>query len=223
MTDILIVEDNVELAGLLKDFLTMDGYMTDVCNNGEDAVDYVKANGAKLVILDIMLPGMDGFSVCREIRENLNIPIIIVSAKSEKEDKLTGLKLGADDYIEKPYDIDILRAKIKAIYSRNCIDDNVNLVVGNVTINPLKHEVMLDDKVVPMNVKEYDLLYFLMTNRGKVLNKNLIFDTVWGADSYSEPSTLTVHIKWLREKLEKDAKNPEKIITVWGIGYKYEG
>ena len=197
MADIIIVEDNEEIGGLLADFLEAEGYDTYLALSGEEALEVYAEEAAKLIILDIMLPGMDGFAVCSKIREHANIPIIIVSAKEGKEDKLNGLFLGADDYIEKPYDIDILLAKVG-------------------------RHLYLEEKEVPVTTKELDLMIYLMENKGKVLSKEELFHKIWGFDSDSEPQTLTVHIKWLREKLEKDPKRPRHIQTVWGVGYRFD-
>lgn len=220
MTDILIVEDNIELSGLLRDFLRAENYTVTCAENGEKALTLFEKYGAKLVILDIMLPGMDGFAVCRKIREESDTPILIVSAKTDKEDKLNGLCLGADDYIEKPYDIDIMLAKIGGIFKRRYSYDEI--VDGNVKLNKVNRTVHKNDMPVEMTSKEFDLLELLMENKGKTLSKDYIFNRIWGCDSYSEQQTLTVHIKWLRQKIEDDAKKPKRIVTVWGTGYKYE-
>lgn len=219
MTDILIVEDNKELATLLRDFLEAEGYAVSVADSGEKAMHLYDKYGAKLVVLDIMLPGMDGFAVCSKIRENSDTPIMIVSAKVQKDDKLNGLVLGADDYIEKPYDIDILMAKIKGIFKRRLAQDE--LVCGDLLLNRVDRTVKKNGELLDMTAKEYDLLELLVENKGKVLNKDYIFNTIWGSDSFSEQQTLTVHIKWLRSKIEEDSKNPTYIQTVWGVGYKF--
>lgn len=220
MTDILIVEDNKELGGLLCDFLRAENYTVSVAESGEKALSLYEKYGAKLVVLDIMLPGMDGFAVCRKIREESNTPILIVSAKTEKEDKLNGLVLGADDYIEKPYDIDIMLAKISGIFKRRYAVEH--LTDGNLRINKVSRTVYKNDMLLDMTSKEFDLLVLLMENKGKTLSKEYIFNQIWGSDSFSEQQTLTVHIKWLRKKIEDDPKKPRKILTVWGVGYKYE-
>ena len=220
MTDILIVEDNEELSSLLCDFLRAEGYTVSVADTGEKALMLYEKYGAKLVILDILLPGIDGFAVCSKIRENSNTPILIVSARTEKEDKLNGLILGADDYIEKPYDIDILLAKIDGIFKRRYAVDEIT--DNNITINRASRTVVKDGNRVEMTSKEFELLLMFLENKGKALTKEYIFDTIWGSESFSEQQTLTVHIKWLRQKIEEDPKNPQKIKTVWGVGYKYE-
>lgn len=220
MTDVLIVEDNEELAVLLRDFLQSEGYRTVFCQTGEEALEIYERQGIRLLVLDIMLPGVDGFSVCRKIRETSNIPILIVSARTEKEDQLNGLVLGADDYIEKPYDIDILLAKIDGIFKRRYAQDVME--AGDLILDKANRTVSRVGERLELRAKEFDLLLLLMENRGKVLNKEFIFNRVWGFDSFSEPQTLTVHIQWLRQKIEKDPKKPEHLLTVWGVGYKFE-
>lgn len=220
MTDIIIVEDNKEMAALLCDFINAEGYSTAHFTKGEDALSFFDKEGARLVILDVMLPGMDGFCVCRKVRESANTPIIIVSAKTEKDDKLNGLILGADDYIEKPYDIDILLAKIKGIFARRYNSEIIS--DGFLKLDKSKRTAYKGEKLIELNQKEFDLLCLLMENSGKTLNKEMIFNKIWGFDSFSEPQTLTVHIKWLRQKIEDDPKNPVHILTVWGVGYRYE-
>ena len=220
MTDILIVEDNKELADLLCDFLRAENYTVSIADTGEKALSLYEKYGARLIVLDIMLPGIDGFAVCRKIREESNTPILIVSAKTEKEDKLNGLMLGADDYIEKPYDIDIMIAKIGGIFKRRYALDEI--VDGDIRINKVSRTVYKNDVQLEMTAKEFDLLVLLIENKGKALTKEYLFNQIWGSDSFSEQQTLTVHIKWLRQKIEDDAKNPKHILTVWGVGYKYE-
>lgn len=219
MTDILIVEDNKELAGVLRDFLRAENYTVSVAENGEKALSLYAKYGARLVLLDIMLPDGDGFAICRKIREECDTPILIVSAKTGKEDQLTGLNLGADDYIEKPYDIDIMIAKIAGIFRRRYAIDE--LTDGGIRIDKVNRTVYRDNVLVEMTSKEFDLLLLLMENKGRTLSKEYIFNRVWGSDSFSEPQTLTVHIKWLRQKIGESPGNPQKILTVWGVGYKY--
>ena len=220
MLDILIVEDNKEIGQLLQNFLRKENYVVSVAESGEKALEIFDRYGAKLVILDLMLPGMDGFSVCSKIREDSNAHILIASAKTEKDDKLKGLNLGADDYIEKPYDIDILIAKINGIFKRKYAREEI--VEGNLKLNTVTQSLTVDGKNVEVTVKEFELLKLLIENKNVTLKKDYIFNTIWGSDSESELQTLTVHIKWLREKIEEDPKKPEHIITVWGVGYRFE-
>ncbi len=219
MIDILIVEDNKELADLLCDFLRAENYTVSVAESGEKALQLYERYGARLLVLDVMLPGMDGFAVCSKIREESNTPILIVSAKTAKDDKLTGLLAGADDYIEKPYDIDIMLAKIAGIFKRRYAQDEV--VSGDLRLNKESRTVYKGDKEISMTAKEFELLSCLVENPGKVLNKDYLFREIWGSDSFPEQQTLTVHMKWLREKIEDDPKHPVRIQTVWGVGYKF--
>ena len=220
MVDILIVEDNKEISELLADFLKKEGFTVSVASTGEEALTKFGKYGAKIVLLDIMLPGMDGYAVCSEIRTNSNVPIFILSAKTDKNDKLNGIILGADDYIEKPYDIDLLIAKIKGLFARRYSSDELTL--GNITINKVDYKVYKDGKEVEMTIKEYELMLLLAENAGKVLTKEFLFNRIWGFDSDSEQQTLTVHITRLRQKIEEDPKDPKRILTVWGKGYKFE-
>ena len=218
--DILIVEDNKELLTLLTDFLRAEGYTVSTAENGEKALSLYEKYGARLVLLDINLPDIDGFAVCEKIRANGNTPIIMLTARVSKEDKLNGLILGADDYIEKPYDIDILLAKIKGIFKRRFAEDKIT--EGDLTLNLVTQSVTKNGKTVDMTAKEFELLKMLIENKGQTLTKDRLFNSVWGIDSESETQTLTVHIKWLREKIEVDTKNPAHIMTVWGKGYRWE-
>ena len=219
MTDILIVEDDKELSSLLTDFLRAEGYTVSAVENGERAVQLFERYGARLVVLDINLPDMNGFAVCSKLRENADTPILIVSARTDKEDKLNGLDLGADDYIEKPYDIDILLAKIKGIFKRRY--QRSMLSASGVTLNLANKTAEIDDKPVQLSAKEFDLLALLIENQGKALKKEYLFSTVWGSDSDSELQTLNVHINRLRQKLGDNPKNAKRLLTVWGVGYKF--
>ncbi len=220
MLDILIVEDNKEISAFLCDFLRRENYTVGAAQTGEKALELYGAYGAKLIILDIMLPGMDGFAVCSKIRENSNTHILIASAKGDKEDKLKGFHLGADDYIEKPYDIDILLAKIRGIFKRKYAVEEI--VEGDLTLNTIRRTLFVSGNFVGVTEKEFELLRLLIENKNVTLKKEYLFNAVWGSDSDSELQTVTVHIKWLREKIEKDVKNPKHIITEWGVGYRFE-
>lgn len=219
MTDILIVEDDKELAGLMTDFLRTEGYIVSAVESGERAVELFDRYGARLVVLDINLPDVNGFAVCSKLRENTDTPILIVSARTDKEDKLNGLDLGADDYIEKPYDIDILLAKIKGIFKRRY--QRQILSASGVTLNLAGKSAEIDGKPVELTAKEFDLLTLLIENQGKALKKEYLFSTVWGSDSDSKLQTLHVHINRLRQKLGEDPKNAKRLLTVWGVGYKF--
>ena len=204
---------------MLCDFLRAENYTVSTAENAEKALLLYQKYGARLVVLDIMLPDKDGFFILEKIRAESNTPILIVSAKTAKDDKLLGLNLGADDYIEKPYDIDIMLAKIGGIFKRRYAADE--FIDGEIRINKLSKTVYKNDVSIEMTAKEFELLLLLIENKGRVLSKEYLFNTVWGSDSDSEQQTLTVHIKWLRQKIEEDPKKPQKILTVWGVGYKY--
>ncbi|MCL1791380.1 MAG: response regulator transcription factor [Peptococcaceae bacterium] len=224
MTDILIIEDDRETAELICGFLHKDGYSCEIRSSGESGLEFLQEHPTRLVLLDIMLPGLDGFSVCNEIHQKFNTPLIIVSACDGKDNKLAGLRLGADDYIEKPFDMDILRAKIGALYRRHHSDTPIGnrLIVGELELDIDSRSASFAGNPLILCNMEFDLLNYLVEHRGKALRKETLLTAVWGSACYSESSTLTVHIKRLRDKIERDSANPSHIITVWGIGYKYE-
>ena len=220
MPDIIIVEDNKEIGTLLCDFLRRENYTVSLADTGEKALSIFEQYGAKLLVLDIGLPRLDGFSVCSRIRETSNTHILIASAKTDKESTLKGLQIGADDYISKPFDVDILIAKINGIFKRKYAREEI--ICNNLKLNTVMQTLTVEGKAVSVTEKEFQLLRLLVENKGITLKKDYLFSSVWGSDSESELQTLTVHIKWLREKTEKDPKKPEHIITVWGTGYRYE-
>ena len=220
MPDIIIVEDKKEIGTLLCDFLRRENYTVSLADTGEKALSIFEQYGAKLLVLDIGLPGLDGFSVCSRIRETSNTHILIASAKTDKESTLKGLQIGADDYISKPFDVDILIAKINGIFKRKYAREEI--ICNNLKLNTVTHTLTVEGKALSVTEKEFQLMRLLVENKGITLKKDYLFNSVWGSDSESEPQTLTVHIKWLREKTEKDPKKPEHIITVWGTGYRYE-
>lgn len=219
MVDILIAEDNKEICGLLADFLRAENYTVSAAETGEKALSLYEKYGARLILLDINLPDIDGFSVCEKLRRNDNVPIIIITARAERDDKLSGILLGADDYIEKPFDIEILIAKIRGIFKRRLARDMIS--DGDIILNISDGTVTKGGVKLDLSAKEFELLKMLMQNKGRTLTKEFLFGRIWGSDSESELQTLTVHIKYLREKIEDDPKNPQKIITVWGKGYRW--
>ena len=224
MTDILLVEDHEELNELMRVFLEREGFLVQGVFSGEEALSYLEANRVKLVILDVSLPGMDGFAVCAAIRKQCNTPVLFLSARVDKEDQINGFWQGADDYVEKPVDMDILCARIRALLRRNYELKKENAVIysGALSIDKESKRVFMDRRELSLTVKEYELLELFAENPGKTLRKEYLFDRIWGTDSFSENQTLTVHVKTLRDKIEKDPKKPERIVTVWGIGYRYE-
>lgn len=224
MKDILLVEDQEELAELIQIFLEKEGFTVLLAGTGEQAVEYLKEQQVKLLLLDIMLPEMDGFAVCRAVREKGNMPVLIMSARAGRDDKLTGYELGADDYMEKPVDPEILTAKVRALMQRayGTFAESDILSSGAITIDTVSRKGYLNGKELDLNGKEYELLLLFLKNPGKTLLKDYIFAQIWGMDSLSENQTLTVHIKMLRKKIEENPREPKRIVTVWGVGYRYE-
>lgn len=224
MYDILMVEDEEELAGILRIYMERAGYAVEWVASGEEALAWLQREKVKLLLLDITLPGTDGFAVCREVRRVNSTPILIISARVGKEDQLNGFRLGADDYIEKPVDPDLLVAKISSLFARayGAASEKEILYSGRLMIDKSARRVYKDKMPIELNAKEYELLLLMAENPGKTLDKDFLFNRIWGADSFSENQTLTVHIKMLRNKIEENPKKPERIKTVWGVGYCYE-
>jgi len=225
MTDILIVEDNEELGALIRDFLVRDGFTVTWKTTGEDGLSALKEDKYRLMLLDVMLPGFDGYETLRILRKDLGLPVIMMSAKNDDQSKILGLDVGADDYIEKPFSFPVLSSKIKAILRRNndASEERKELSYKDIKVVLDDMTVRKGDKVIPVNGKELDILIYFLKNPEKVIHKEVLFNAVWGTDCISEMSTLTVYIRWLREKLEDDPKNPEYIHTVWRVGYKFGG
>ena len=220
MTDILIIEDDDELREVLKDFMEAEGFTVKGVPTAEAGIEYLETQLVRIILLDIMLPGIDGFAACTAIRENKNIPIIMMSARSDDENKLMGYKLGADDYVEKPISAKILIAKINVLLHRSeavSIEKAV-LKYKNLSVDLNKRTVYRDDNECEIRGKMYDLLVFMMKNRGRLLYKDDLINEVWG-DAFVEQSTLNVHVRWLREKIEEEPENPKLIKTVWRKGY----
>lgn len=224
MKDILLVEDHAELNHLMQMFLEKDGFTVKSVFSGEEALAYLETEKVKMIILDVVLPGMDGFAVCADVRARSNIPVLFLSARGDKEDKMNGFLQGADDYIEKPIDMDILSARVRALMRRSYDLKRQNMVIrsGDISIDKEAKQVFLAGKELALTGKEYELLVLLTENPGRVLKKEYLFSKIWGMDSFSENQTLTVHIKMLRDKIEEDSRKPRRIVTVWGTGYKYE-
>lgn len=225
MTDILIVEDNEELGALIRDFLVRDGFTVTWKTTGEDGLSALKEDKYRLMLLDVMLPGFDGYETLRILRKDLGLPVIMMSAKNDDQSKILGLDVGADDYIEKPFSFPVLSSKIKATLRRNydVSEERKELSYKDIKVDLDDMTVRKGDKVIPVNGKELDILIYFIKNPEKVIHKEVLFNAVWGTDCISEMSTLTVYIRWLREKLEDDPKNPEYIHTVWRVGYKFGG
>jgi len=227
MTKILIVEDEKSFSEPLSFLLGKEGYQVEVAADGNEALIKFEKGGADLVLLDLMLPGMPGTEVCRQIRTTSNVPIIMLTAKDDEVDKVVGLELGADDYVTKPYSSRELLARIKAVMRRRndfVLDEGetATVQVGEIKLDADRHIVTFKGENIALPLKEFELLEFLMRNAGRVLTRIQIIDRIWGNDYVGDTKTLDVHIKRLRSKLEKDPANPELIQTVRGLGYKME-
>ena len=225
MKDILVIEDNEELGKLISDFLKREGFTVDWKMSAEDGLDSLKNAAYKLLLLDVMLPGMDGYAALQDVRRTQKLPVLMMSARTDDQSKILGLQIGADDYIEKPFSIQVLGLKIKALLRRayDLAEDRQLLTHGNVTMDVTTRTVYKDGKKIDVTGKEFDLLEYMMRNPEQILRKERLFNEVWGADCFSEVGSLNVHVRWLREKLEDDPKNPKLIQTVWGVGYKFGG
>lgn len=225
MTRILIVEDENTIAELERDYLEIEGFDVTIANTGLEGLEMVQRSEFNLIILDLMLPGMNGFDLCKKIRENHNIPLLMVSSKKEDIDKIRGLGLGADDYITKPFSPSELVARVKAhlaIYNRLVGQPKEKeLIIRNLKIIPKSRRVYFNDKEISLTTTEYDLLFFLATNPDQVFTKEQLLDRIWGLDYFGDGATVTVHIGKLREKIDKNASRPF-IETVWGVGYRFQ-
>ena len=227
MTKILIVEDESSFSEALAFLLGKEGFETVVAEDGRQALEIYRRESADLILLDLMIPEVSGVEVCRTIRTNSQVPIIMLTAKDAEIDKVVGLELGADDYVTKPYSSRELIARIKAVLRRGASEDGSVqeqdlMEVGPVRLNIGKHQVSVNGVPVSLPLKEFELLEFLMRNSGRVLTRSQLIDRVWGGDYYGDTKTLDVHIKRLRAKIEKDPANPVLIQTIRGLGYKLE-
>ena len=224
MLKILLVDDDPNIRQLVNLYLQKEGFEVTMADRGDEALKMFKASPPNLILLDIMLPGMDGWQVCREVRKISNIPIIMLTAKDETFDKVLGLELGADDYIAKPFDMKELVARIKAVSRRFQAADapEKELVFPGLTININQYTVMYMGKELEMPPKELELLYFLASHPGMVFTREQLLEQVWGYDYFGDSRTVDVHVKRLREKLTEGEKLGWQIKTVWGVGYNFE-
>ncbi len=228
MTHVLIVEDEESLADPLAFLLRKEGFETTVVTDGAEALRHFDSAGADIVLLDLMLPGMSGTDVCKQLRARSSVPVIMVTARDSEIDKVVGLELGADDYVTKPYSARELIARIRAVLRRGAdtaaadgLDDGV-LEGGPVRMDVERHVVTVAGEPVTLPLKEFDLLEYLLRNSGRVLTRGQLIDRVWGADYVGDTKTLDVHVKRLRSKIEADPANPKHLVTVRGLGYKLE-
>ena len=226
MTRILIVEDETALAEPLSYLLELEGYETAHAVDGNEGVRMYEDEGADLILLDLMLPGRSGTEVCRHIRQSSQVPIIMVTAKDSEVDTIVGLELGADDYVTKPYSTRELVARIRAVLRRRATeddgDDDAVVEIGRVRLDADSHTVTVAGRETAMPLREFELLEYLMRNAGRVLTRGQLIDRVWGSDYFGDTKTLDVHIKRLRAKIEEDPSNPTRVVTLRGLGYRFE-
>ena len=228
MTSVLIVEDEESLADPLAFLLRKEGFEATVVGDGPSALAEFERAGADIVLLDLMLPGMSGTDVCKQLRSRSSVPVIMVTARDSEIDKVVGLELGADDYVTKPYSARELIARIRAVLRRGADNEDVGIGDGVLEAGPVRmdverHVVSVNGESVTLPLKEFDLLEYLMRNSGRVLTRGQLIDRVWGADYVGDTKTLDVHVKRLRSKIEADPASPVHLVTVRGLGYKLEG
>jgi len=228
MSKVLIIEDEEAIADLEKDYLELSDFQVNIENTGDKGLAEALANDYDLIILDLMLPGMDGFEVCKKIREQKNIPILMVSAKKDDIDKIRGLGLGADDYMTKPFSPSELVARVKAHMARydrlvgSATKTNDIVEIRGIKIDKTARRVWIDGEEKAFTTKEFDLLTFLAENPNHVFTKEELFREIWEMDSIGDIATVTVHIKKIREKIEFDTSKPQYIETIWGVGYRFK-
>jgi len=228
MKKILIIEDDISIAELERDYLEINGFEVIIEHSGDKGLQNARQNQYDLIILDLMLPKIDGFEICRQIRSEKNTPILMVSAKKEDIDKIRGLGLGADDFMTKPFSPSELVARVKAHISRferltqGNQSKNDKIEIRGLSIDKSSRRVFINEREVVLTTKEFDLLVYLAANPNKVFTKEELFERIWGLDSQGDIPTVTVHIRKIREKIEIDPSNPQYIETIWGVGYRFE-
>lgn len=230
---ILIIEDDVDIAAIERDYLAVNSYDVQIASDGESGLALGLSGDFNLILLDVMLPGIDGFEVCRSLREKIDTPVLMVTARREDIDKIRGLGLGADDYIEKPFSPSVLVARVKAHLARyerltggRTADSEkkpADIQTGGIRMNTETHRVYVNDSEVELKNKEYELLLFFMQNVDIVFSREELYERIWGMDAMGDNATVAVHINRLREKIEQDPSHPQYIQTVWGAGYRFRG
>ena len=228
---VLLVEDQKDLAQTIADYLMADGYEICICHTGNEAIEQYKKSKPDLIILDIMLPDIDGIQLLNKIRSESKIPILMLSARTNDVDKILALGLGADDYMTKPFSPGEMVARVRAQIRRYTEFSSEQtgeihsgeLRFGDIIINPDSYTVMINGQDAGLVAKEFELLYFLAKNKGRVFTREQLFDQIWGYDSFGDINTVTVHIRRIRQKIEKDPTQNQHIKTVWGVGYKFDG
>jgi two-component system response regulator RegX3 len=225
MARILVVEDEAAIADAVALNLQEEGYSVTLARRGDDGLRLARAGPFDLLILDLMLPGLSGQEVCRAVRQRSQVPILMLTARSREVDKVVGLEIGADDYVTKPFGMLELMARVKALLRRatpaNTVAPDETYTAGAVTVDVARRRVTRDGEVVALRPKQFELLRVLIANRGRVIPRDRLLELVWGEDEYLDSGTLDVHIRWLRQKLERDASRPQRILTVRGVGYQY--
>ncbi|MFB9328123.1 response regulator transcription factor [Paenibacillus aurantiacus] len=231
MKTILIIEDDSVIAEVQKDYLEASGFAVEIASTGESGLRKALEGEIDLILLDLMLPGVDGYEICKQVRRTKHIPILMVSAKIEEIDKIRGLGLGADDYICKPFSVGELVARVKAHISRferltmqpgpGTPQPKDELRLNGLTIDKLARKVFVREREATLTTKEYDLLLYLVTHPNRVFSKDELFERIWGFDAMGDNATVTVHISKLREKIERQPSKPQMIETIWGVGYRF--
>jgi len=223
MTKLLLVEDDQTLRDTLTFNLKREGYTVIEASDGVVALDLAREHHPDLILLDIMLPGLDGLTVCRTLRHEMTVPIVLLTARSGEVDRIVGLDSGADDYIVKPFSVGELLARLRAVLRRGRPEPTLRLEAGDLILDLVSHRAWRAKQLLNLSPKEFDLLAELMRHKGAVLTRDLLLQRVWGFDFAGDTRTVDVHIRWLREKIEEDPANPKRIETVRGLGYRFEG
>lgn len=228
MQKILIIEDDADIAAIERDYLELNAYQVEIAADGESGLARGLSGEFDLILLDLMLPGMDGFTVCRQLREKIDTPILMVTARREDIDKIRGQGLGADDYIDKPFSPSVLVARVRAHLARyarltEAPRKTSEIRIGGIRLNTETHRVYVDEREVELKNKEYELLLFFLLNVDIVFSREKLYEEIWGLEAMVDNATVAVHINRLREKIEKDPANPHYIQTVWGAGYRFRG
>ena len=228
IADILVVDDEASVIEVVSLYLRREGFLVRTARNGTEALVALHADRPSLVVLDVMLPHIDGMALIRRMRENpaIDVPVIMLTARGQEADRISGLELGADDYVTKPFSPAELVSRVKAVLRRTASQSQNEEVspieLTNLSIDPRTREVLVRDKLVDLTATEFNLLWFLATHPRQVFRRNQLLEQVWGFSDYLDPSTVTVHIRRLREKIEEDPASPAWLLTVWGVGYKFE-
>ncbi|HZP81429.1 MAG TPA: winged helix-turn-helix domain-containing protein [Chthonomonadaceae bacterium] len=223
---VLLVDDELPIVEAVAYNLKKEGYSVATALDAEQCLEMARREPPDLILLDVMLPSASGFDVCRILRKQTQVPIIMLTARAEETDRVVGLELGADDYVTKPFSMRELMARVKSVLRRSAPQETATgrqLQIGDLRIDLERYEVRLGERVVALSPKEFELLRFLAAHPGRVFSRQVLLDRVWGTDAYVEERTVDVHIRWLREKLEADPAHPRLLLTVRGVGYKFSG